>query len=151
MSILQNVEQFFENLWANVLKPDVQAAEQVVEVFFVQAETAVENELGVEGLKIVTDAVAAAEKTGGSGTQKLAAAQTAIASDLSAANLINVAQNTINVAIEGAVAQLKTTQNSPQQQSSTDPTAGNDNSAGSTDTAGATSGTSTDSSGASTK
>ena len=151
MGILQNVEQFFENFWTNTVKPDVQAAEEVVGVFFQSAETAVENELGVEGLKIVTDAVSAAETSGGTGLQKLAAAQSAIATDLSAANLASVAQNTINVAIEGAVAQLKTTQNSPQQQSSTDPAAGNDNSAGSTDTAGATSGTSTDSSGASTK
>jgi len=110
MGIIQNVEQFFENLWTNVLKPDVQDAEQVVEVFFEQAETAVENELGVEGLKIVTDAVSAAETAGGTGLQKLAAAQSAIATDLSAANLANVAQNTINVAIEGAVAQLKTAQ-----------------------------------------
>jgi hypothetical protein len=128
MSIIQNVEQFFENLWNNVLKPDVQKAEQVVEVFFEQAETAVENELGVEGLKIVTDAVSAAETAGGTGLQKLAAAQSAIATDLSAANLANVAQNTINVAIEGAVAQLKTAQT--QQQSGGTQAAGNDNGGG---------------------
>ncbi len=142
MSIFQNVEQFFENLWTNVLKPDVQEAEQVVEVFFEQAETAVENELGVEGLKIVTDAVTAAEQTGGSGTQKLAAAQLAIVSDLSAANLANVAQNTINVAIEGAVAQLKTaqTQSASQTQSSATPATGTDSSSGaSASTTGSTS------------
>ena len=110
MGILQNVEQFFENFWTNTVKPDVQAAEEVVGVFFQSAETAVENELGVEGLKIVTDAVSAAETSGGTGLQKLAAAQSAIATDLSAANLASVAQNTINVAIEGAVAQLKTAQ-----------------------------------------
>jgi len=128
MGIIQNVEQFFENLWTNVLKPDVQEAEQVVEVFFEQAETAVENELGVEGLKIVTDAVSAAEQTGGTGAQKLAAAQASITTDLSAANLANVAQNTINVAIEGAVAQLKTAQT--QQQSSGTQVAGTDTSNG---------------------
>ena len=50
MGILQNVEQFFENFWTNTVKPDVQAAEEVVGVFFQSAETAVENELGVEGL-----------------------------------------------------------------------------------------------------
>jgi hypothetical protein len=138
MSIVTSVEQFFENLWANVLKPDVQKAEEVVEVFFEQAETAVENELGVEGLKIVTDAVSAAETAGGTGLQKLAAAQSAIATDLSAANLANVAQNTINVAIEGAVAQLKAaqTQSASQQQSGTDPASG-------TDTSGGTSGAAT--------
>ena len=106
MGILQNVEQFFANLWTTVLKPDVQEAEQVVEAFFGAAETAVENELSVDGLKIVTDAVTAAEQAGGTGVQKLAAAQSAIASDLSAANINNVAQNTINVAIEAAVAQM---------------------------------------------
>ena len=107
MDIIQDVEQFFKNFWTNTVKPDVQKAEEVVEVFFESAETAVENELGVEGLKIVTDAVSAAETAGGTGLQKLAAAQSAIATDLSAANLANVAQNTINVAIEGAVSQLK--------------------------------------------
>jgi hypothetical protein len=128
MGIIQNVEQFFENLWTNVLKPDVQEAEQVVGVFFQSAETAVENELGVEGLKIVTDAVTAAEQSGGTGLQKLAAAQSAITADLSTANLINVAQNTINVAIEGAVAQLKTLQT--QQKSSGTQAAGTDTSNG---------------------
>ena len=137
MGIFQNVEQFFENLWTNDLKPDVQEAEQVVEVFFEQAETAVENELGVEGLKIVTDAVSAAETAGGTGLQKLAAAQSAIATDLSAANLANVAQNTINVAIEGAVAQLNNAQTqSTAQQSGTDPSSD-------TGTSGGSSGTST--------
>jgi hypothetical protein len=140
MSILSSVEQFFENLWTNVLKPDAQKAEQVVEVFFEQAETAVENELGVEGLKIVTDAVSAAETAGGTGLQKLAAAQASIASDLSAANIADVAQNTINVAIEGAVAQLKSAQtpdtpDDSTQQGDTGSAAGNDNSGTSTDPA----------------
>ena len=151
MDIIQDVEQFFKNFWTNTVKPDVQKAEEVVEVFFESAETAVENELGVEGLKIVTDAVSAAETAGGTGLQKLAAAQSAIATDLSAANLANVAQNTINVAIEGAVAQLKTAQNTSTQQSSTASTAGNDNSGTSTDPSTASSGTGTDTSGASTK
>lgn len=146
MSILSSVEQFFENLWTNVLKPDVQKAEEVVEVFFESAESAVESELGIEGLKIVTDAVAAAENAGGTGLEKLAAAQSAIANDLSASNILNVAQNTINVAIEGAVAQLKSAQtpdapaltptDDSQNESggATASTAGNDNSSASTDT-----------------
>ncbi len=126
MDIIQDVEQFFKNFWTNTVKPDVQKAEEVVEVFFESAETAVENELGVEGLKIVTDAVSAAETAGGTGLQKLAAAQSAIATDLSAANLANVAQNTINVAIEGAVSQLKAaqTQSASQQQTGTDASSG---------------------------
>ena len=110
MGIFQEVGQFFENLWTNVLKPDVQKAAQVVSTFFGSAETAVENQLGVEGLKIVTDAVTAAEQAGGTGVQKLAAAQAAIAADLTKANILGVAQNTINVAIEAAVAQMKTAQ-----------------------------------------
>lgn len=144
MSIFQDVEKFFENLWNNVLKPTVQKAADVVGAFFQSAETAVVNELGVQGLKIVTDAVSAAENAGGTGLQKLAAAQAAIANDLSAANLINVAQNTINVAIEGAVAHLKAAQaqSASQQQGGTPPAAGNDNASGST-------GSSPDSSGAS--
>jgi hypothetical protein len=132
MSIITSVEQFFENLWTNVLKPDVQEAEQVVEAFFESAESAVENELGVEGLKIVTDAVSAAETAGGTGLQKLAAAQAAIATDLSAANIANVAQNTINVAIEGAVAQLNASQSSTGDSngSSSDASTGSDSSSG---------------------
>jgi hypothetical protein len=110
MSIFKEVGQFFENLWSTVLKPEAQKAAAVIATFFGASETAVENQLGVEGLKIVTDAVSAAEQAGGTGLQKLAAAQAAITSDLSAANILNVAQNTINVAIEAAVAQMKTAQ-----------------------------------------
>jgi muramidase (phage lysozyme) len=110
MGIFQNVGQFFENLWTTVLKPDVQKAGQVIATFFGSAESAVEDELGVEGLKIVTDAVTAAEQAGGTGLQKLAAAKASIASNLSTATIINVAQNTINVAIEAAVAQMNAAQ-----------------------------------------
>jgi hypothetical protein len=143
MSILSNVEQFFENLWNNVLKPDVEEAEQVVDTFFVSAESAVENELGVAGLKIVTDAVAAAENAGGTGVQKLAAATGSIVSNLSAANILNVATNTINVAIEAAVSAMNSakpsgTTNTGTQTSDPSQTAGNDNNSGSTD-AGSTS------------
>jgi hypothetical protein len=145
MDIIQDVEQFFKNFWTNTVKPDVQKAEEVVEVFFESAETAVENELGVEGLKIVTDAVSAAETAGGTGLQKLAAAQSAIATDLSAANLVNVAQNTINVAIEGAVSQLKAaqTQSASQQQTGTDASSGTGNTGAdaSVGTSGASTGT----------
>ena len=88
----------------------VKKAGQVIATFFGSAESAVEDELGVEGLKIVTDAVTAAEQAGGTGLQKLAAAKASIASNLSTANIINVAQNTINVAIEAAVAQMNAAQ-----------------------------------------
>jgi hypothetical protein len=138
MSILTSVEQFFENLWNNVLKPDVEEAEQVVDTFFVSAESAVENELGVAGLKIVTDAVAAAENAGGTGVQKLAAATASIVSNLSSANILNVATNTINVAIEAAVAAMNSAETpSGGSQALSDPSqaTGNDNNSGSTDAA----------------
>ena len=57
--------------------------------------------------------------------------------DTSEAALANVAQNTINVAIEGAVAQLKTAQ----PQSGTAPAAGNDNGGGSSDSSSGSTGT----------
>jgi hypothetical protein len=143
MDIVKSVEQFFENLWTNVLKPGVQKAEQVVEVFFKSAESAVENELGVEGLKIVTDAVSAAETAGGTGLEKLAAAQAAIASDLTTANILDVAKNTINVAIEGAVSQFNSSKTPDTSSQAGGTAAGNDNSS-------ASNGTSTDTPGAET-
>lgn len=109
MSILSDVEQFFENLWNNTLKPDAQEVIQVAEAFFSAAATSAAQQLGSTGLKIVTDAVAAAETAGGTGTQKLAAAQASIATNLSTAG-VTAATNVINAAIEGAVAQLKTAQ-----------------------------------------
>lgn len=142
MSILSSVEQFFENLWTNVLKPDVQEAIDVAQAFFSAAVTAAAQQLGSTGLKIVTDAVAAAENAGGTGAQKLAAAQASIATNLTTAG-ITVATNVVNAAIEGAVAQLKTSQtpdaaaastNNPSSQSGgAAASAGNDNSSGTTD------------------
>ncbi len=126
MSILTSVEQFFENLWNNILKPDVQEAIDVAEAFFSAAATAVAQQLGTTGLKIVTDAVAAAETAGGTGAQKLAAAQASIATNLSTAG-VTAATNVINAAIEGAVAQLKTAQTP-----TPDNSAGSDNSNAST-------------------
>lgn len=106
-NVFSEVGTFFTNLWDNVLKPDVQEAEQVAIAFFSAAATAVATQLGTVGLKIVTDAVTAAQATGGTGTEKLAAAQAKILSDLSTAG-VSAATNVINAAIEGAVAQLNT-------------------------------------------
>ncbi len=106
-SIIQQVGDFFKNLWDNVLKPDVQEIEAVAVAFFSAAASAAATQLGSVGLKIVTDAVTAAQATGGTGAQKLAAAQAQIATDLSTAG-ITAATNVINAAIEGAVAQLNT-------------------------------------------
>jgi hypothetical protein len=107
MNAWTSIEAFFSNLWTNDLKPDVQEAEQVAVAFFSAAANAAATQLGVAGLKIVTDAVTAAENAGGTGAAKLAAASTAITSDLATAG-ITAAQNVINAGIEGAVAQLKT-------------------------------------------
>ena len=101
-----SVEDFFSNLWTNTLKPDVQKVEQVAEAFFSAAINDAATELGVTGLKIVTDAVAAAEAAGGTGTAKLAAAVSAVTSNLTAANINDVAGHVINAAIEGAVSQM---------------------------------------------
>jgi hypothetical protein len=136
MSIIQNVEQFFENLWNNTLKPDAQEAISVAEAFFSAAVTATAQQLGSTGLKIVTDAVAAAETTGGTGVQKLAAAQASIAANLSSAG-VTAATNVINAAIEGAVAQM----NTPQTQSTAQPSGTDPSSA--TGASGGSSGTST--------
>jgi hypothetical protein len=101
-----SVEDFFSNLWTNTLKPDVQKVEQVAAAFFSAAINDVATQLGVTGLKIVTDAVTAAESAGGTGTAKLAAAVTAVTSNLTAANINDVAGHVINAAIEGAVSQM---------------------------------------------
>lgn len=105
--IFSEVGAFFTNLWDNVLKPDVKEAEEVAIAFFSAAATAVATQLGTLGLKIVTDAVSAAQTAGGTGSEKLAAAQAKILSDLSTAG-VTAATNVINAAIEGAVAQLNT-------------------------------------------
>jgi len=105
MSVFSAVGAFFENLWDNVLKPDMHEIEQVAAAFFSAAANAAASQLGATGLKIVTDAVTAAQEAGGTGVQKLAAAQAKIASDLTTAG-ITAATNVVNAAIEGAVAQL---------------------------------------------
>ena len=126
MGIIQTVEAFFSNLWTTYLKPEVQTVEQVAQAFFTAAVNDVASQLGIQGLKIVTDAVTSAETAGGTGTQKLAAAQASITTDLKAAE-ISVPDHVINVAIEGAVSQLNssTTGLTAQQAgTSTDDTAG---------------------------
>lgn len=105
MSVIGRVRQFFDNLWSKILKPEVNSIAQVAAAFFSAAIADVGSQLGSVGLKIVTDAVMAAETAGGSGTEKLAAAEAKIADDLKAV-AINAAPHVINVAIEGAVAQL---------------------------------------------
>jgi hypothetical protein len=108
-SLLQKAETFFEGLWTNDLKPDVTEVGDVAVAFFSAAANAAATQLGAVGLKIVTDAVTAAEGTGGSGAAKLTAAVAKITADLATAG-ITAATNIINAAIEAAVAQLKTAQ-----------------------------------------
>lgn len=99
------VGDFFTNLWDNVISPDLKTAEQVAEAFFSAAVTDAASQLGIVGMKIVTDAVAAAENAGGSGSAKLAAAVAAVTADLATAG-VTAASHIINAAIEAAVAQL---------------------------------------------
>lgn len=104
-----NVSDFFTNLWDNVIQPDLKTAEEVAVAFFSAAATSAAQQLGTQGLKIITNAVTAAETASGTGADKLAAAQSQIVTDFASAG-ITAATNIINAAIEGAVAQLKTAQ-----------------------------------------
>lgn len=106
-----SVSDFFTNLWDNVIQPDMKSVEEVAIAFFSAAATSAAQQLGTQGLKLITDAVTAAETQGGTGVEKLAAAQSQIVTDLSTAG-ITAATNIVNAAIEGAVAQLKTVQTS---------------------------------------
>ena len=95
---------FFTNLW-HKLQPEINDAETVVIAFFSAAAKEVATQLGIVGLKIVTDAVTSAEKTGGSGKEKLASAQASIMANLAISG-ISAGTHVINAAIEGAVAQV---------------------------------------------
>jgi len=108
MSVIGRVEQFFEGLWTNDLQPEVKTVEQVAEGFFSAAVSDAASQLGVAGLKIITDGVTAAENAGGTGAAKLAAATAAITTDLTTVG-ITAATHVINAAIEGAVSQLNST------------------------------------------
>jgi hypothetical protein len=105
MSVIGRVREFFDNLWTNDLKPEVQSVEEVAQAFFSAAVSDAATQLGNAGLKIVTDGVTAAENAGGSGATKLAAATAAIGADLSKVG-IQAAAHVVNAAIEGAVSQL---------------------------------------------
>lgn len=117
-----SVENFFKDLfsgnfsnagkrlvdfWHNDILPEVNNDLDIAEKLFMAGVYAAAGELGKDGMAIVTAAVAAAEQPNQTGTQKLASAQASIASSLTSANIQNVAQSTINVAIEAAVSQLK--------------------------------------------
>lgn len=107
--LLTETETYFKNLWDNILKPDVTAIETVAMAFFQAAATDAAQVLGATGLKIITDAVTAAEGSDGTGEQKLSAAQAQIATDLTTAE-IDAPAHIINAAIEAAVAQLNATE-----------------------------------------
>lgn len=101
----ESAEAFFAQLWTTKLEPAAEDAVELGKAFFSAAITDVASILGSTGLKIITDAVTAAETTGGTGEQKLAAAQAKIAADLTEAE-IDAPAHIINAAIEGAVAQM---------------------------------------------
>ena len=72
--------------------------------------TSIAENGGAVLIQAATDAVAAAETKGGTGAEKLAAAQAAVIADLTNKG-IPVVLNAVNGAIEAAVARLKATAN----------------------------------------
>lgn len=100
------VSEFFTNLWKEKLEPLADDALQAAVVFSSAGAEEIATQLGIVGMKIVTDAVAWVEtKFTGSATKK-AEATAKIAADLSAANIEGVAEHTVNMAIESAVSAL---------------------------------------------
>lgn len=83
--------------------------ESLVTTFFSAGIKVIAANGGHVLLDAALSAVQAAEATGGSGPAKLAAAQTAVLATLKAEG-IPVLQNAVNLAIEGAVAQLNASQ-----------------------------------------
>ena len=77
----------------------------VAEEFVFAGASDLADQLGIAGMKIVTDAVTAAENAGGSGLDKAAAAKDAILKDLAEA-VATIPLHVINFAIESAVAQM---------------------------------------------
>jgi len=71
--------------------------------------TSIAENGGAVLVQAATDAVAAAEAKGGTGAEKLAAAQAAVVADLTSKG-IPVVLNAINGAIEAAVAKLRASQ-----------------------------------------
>lgn len=105
MSFVKNIEQFFSNLWSQYIKPEVNNAETVALAFFSAGIKDAEAILGAAGLKIVSDAVVAAETTGGSPGAKFEAAKSAIETDLKSI-AVTAPDHVLNYAIEGAVSQM---------------------------------------------
>jgi hypothetical protein len=105
------IGDFFSSLWDKI-QPDIKTAEEVAVAFFSAAINDAATQLGVTGLKIITEAVVAAETTGGTGVEKAASALASVKSNFATAE-ISVPAHIINAALEAAVSQLnaaKTTQ-----------------------------------------
>lgn len=105
MSVWSNIGQFFDNLWTKFIKPAAKTAKEIALAFFSAAIEDAANILGSAGLKVVSDAVTAAEQQGGTSGQKFAAASSAIKSDLAAMSIAAPA-HIINAAIEAAVSHI---------------------------------------------
>lgn len=101
-----NVRARLADWWTNSVKPVLESDEKIAEQLFAAAIKNAATQLGAAGMKIVVDVVSAAEQPGLTGAQKLQQATAAAETDLSAANIKDVAAQTLNAAIEGVVAQL---------------------------------------------
>ena len=98
MSFFSKIWEHIENLFTDVEKSVAEFVESL-------ASTIAHNG-GTVLIAAAASAVIAAEKEGGTGSQKLAAAQAAVAATLTAQG-IDLVWNAINGAIEAAVAQHK--------------------------------------------
>lgn len=99
---------FFSDL-GDKLKSLADEILEFVESFFGAAIKAVEQNGGPLLVQLATDAVAAAEASGGSGGQKLQAAVDSVVAGLKT-NGVPVVLNAVNIAVETAVANLKASQ-----------------------------------------
>lgn len=97
-----------DSIWNWILK-FFNASEKAIVAGFQAGINNVIQEIGVDGWKIVQDAVAAAESVTGTGQDKFDAAWNTITTDFKNLGL-GFAVNTVKLAIEAAVAQLRAAQ-----------------------------------------
>lgn len=97
--------KIIDTIWNFILK-FFRSTEQSIVAGFKAGIDNVIAEIGSDGWKVVTDAVAAAEAAGGTGPDKRNAAFLKIIEDLKTMGK-EVALNTINLAIEAAVAKFR--------------------------------------------
>lgn len=94
-----------DRIWAFILQ-FFHAGEAAVVKGFQAGINNVITQIGPDGWKIIQDAVAAAEAAGGSGPIKFSAAWAKIAEDFNTIG-IDLVVNTVKLAVEAAVAELR--------------------------------------------